>query len=204
MTLETLHDVERYQQVWLIDHKTVIKALQPYVWRRTAVGMAYITANIAALVFAVFCWTQTSVPWFEGFSFVSLGLFVGYLVLLPIHENIHALTYRSFGARSVQVFYRWKNMTAYCVADRFVVNRRQMYWLCLNPFLVITPVLIVAALLTTGWWSLLFAGALVLHTSACGGDFAIVNWLATTPYADVYTYDDVAAEQTYFFAPIHS
>jgi len=45
------------------------------------------------------------------------------------------------------------------------------------------------------------AGALLLHTGACSGDFALLNLVWAHRATGVFTYDDMVAKRSFFFVP---
>ncbi len=138
----------------------------------------------------------------EAFANLCLDMSLGFVLLLPIHEGMHGLAYRSLGASNVRVVNRWRSLTAYCAADRFVVGGRTLAWVGIAPFLVLNSILLIATLITPGVWPVLFAGALFLHVGACSGDVGLLNWLWLRGTASTLSYDDTTAGKSYFFTPI--
>lgn len=103
----------------------------------------------------------------------------------------------------MRVVIRWRSLTAYCVADRFVVvGRGGLAWVAAAPFAALNPPLAAAALLAPGAWAVVLAGALLLHVGACSGDLALLNWLWLRGRPGTLGYDDVAGGRSHFFAPV--
>ncbi len=202
MSPEELHDPTRYSCAWEIDHAAIAIALKPYLWKRSRVMALYLAANAAALGLVALVWFRSGLGFADGFSSLSLGMCLGFAALLPIHEASHSLVYRRLGARSVRVRYNWRALTAYCAADRFVVDKRGFSQVAAAPFVLLNPPLLLLALMTSGAWSLGAAGALLLHVGACSGDFALLNWLSLAEHDIVYSYDDESAHRTFFFTPV--
>ena len=196
-----LNDPTAFVEVWAIDHRSVATALRPHIWKGSPVSAAYIAANLAALALVAVTWIRLDLSLFAGFQVVSLGMFSSYFALVPLHETIHAIAYRRMGATTVRVDYRWRRLTAACTADGFVASKREFAWVCLAPFLTLNPLLCVVAILSRGSWRLAAASALLLHVGACSGDFALLNWLYRSGYTNLFTYDDSAAQRSYFFSP---
>jgi hypothetical protein len=126
------------------------------------------------------------------------GFWATLLFLLPLHETIHALAYRFFGADDVRVIYCWRRFTAYAVADNFVLRDREFFWVSILPFLSIT-LLLVGLMGLCPAFRILFAGMLLLHTAACNGDFALLNYRWMHRHAEMLTYDDLALQRSYFY-----
>ena len=68
----------------------------------------------------------------------ALGFVVMFVVVLPVHEALHALAYWMCGAREITWKMMWRYLAAYVVADRFVAGRRVFFFVALAPFVVIT------------------------------------------------------------------
>src|SRR5262245_59269351 len=83
---------------------------------------SYWLLNLAALSWLVVSWRRSGAGLLVAFSAMSLGMVLGYLLLVPVHEALHALAYRVVGAHGVRVRYAWRRLTAQCVADHAVVG----------------------------------------------------------------------------------
>jgi hypothetical protein len=158
-------------------------------------------ANLAAIGLIAVAWLCSGLGLTAGFPLVCLGMVAGWLVLVPVHEGAHALAYRSLGADAITLRYQWRRLTAMCAADRVVIDKRGLVLVALAPLVVVTPLVALFAWFLPDAWSVLSAGATLLHVSACSGDVAMVNWLWLTGRPDVYSYDDVPAGRTHFFFP---
>jgi hypothetical protein len=196
-----LNDGSRYTPVWTVDHSSVAQALQPFIWRRSWISVMYIVATVAAVGMLIVAWQRSRVNPFQAFSMICLGMTSGYVLLMPIHELIHAAAYRALGARSVRIRYQWRTLTAYCVADRFVVDRRALAFVCFAPFVVINSLVGIASVFASGLLGLVVAGALFMHIGACSGDVALVNWSWLVGSAETRSYDDLSTGRTTFFEP---
>ncbi len=74
------------------------------------------------------------------FIWFSLGI-AGVILLIPIHELIHGLLFRLFGAKDVRYGVVWKKLMFYAVAHDFAVNYRQMLVIALGPFFVLSGIM---------------------------------------------------------------
>jgi hypothetical protein len=98
-TIVDLHDPTRYRRFAVIPHAEVAAAIRPYLYQWTLVTAIYWAFNVASLLWLVVAWGMSGEGVMAGFSTASLGMVGGYLLLLPIHEALHALAYRLIGAR---------------------------------------------------------------------------------------------------------
>ncbi|MGA0555999.1 DUF3267 domain-containing protein [Larkinella sp. VNQ87] len=126
------------------------------------------------------------------------GGLVGLILLLPIHEAIHALVFKAFGAPNVGFGYSLKSLIVYAYAQRFVLSMKEVALVAAMPFLVITTALVIAWVV---WPSLglLWGSTLVFHTLACVGDYVLVRYAYKNRHRAVFTYDDLTERMSYFY-----
>ncbi|MBC8153317.1 MAG: DUF3267 domain-containing protein [Bacteroidetes bacterium] len=139
---------------------------------------------------------------FAGASVQVLAGLVGFLVVLPIHEAIHGLVLRWAGAKKVGYGGSLKSLMVYAYAQSFVMTLRELAWVAVMPFLLITAALMIAWFIWPvyglAWGTLLF-----LHSSGCLGDFALIRYYHKNRRRAMYTYDDVEGERrSYFFEAV--
>ena len=121
--------------------------------------------------------------------------------LLPLHEGIHALTYRWLGARDVRFSLSANKLAVYTCANRFVVPVRQMFVLAALPFVLISAGLL-GLLAGVPQHGLVWAWALGLHAFGCAGDCILLAFARKNRARALYNYDDVAAQESYFFEKV--
>jgi len=127
-----------------------------------------------------------------------LGVAGLFLIVLPLHEGIHALFFLWLGARQVGFGYSRKGLMVYAYAQRFVMTLRENALVAAMPFLLITPLLMGMLVWVPGLratWVVL----LLLHTIGCMGDFILIGHAWKNRKVGMYTYDDLDEKRTYFF-----
>lgn len=131
----------------------------------------------------------------------GLGL-AGFLGLLPLHELIHGLVFKRVGAERVGYGGSLKGLMVYAYAQNLVMTLRELALVAVMPFVVITIVLALAWII---WplYGVLWGTLLILHTSGCIGDFALIRYYYKNRRRSMYTYDDVEGERrSYFFETV--
>lgn len=136
--------------------------------------------------------------WIALLQFLAATLTM-FVVILPLHEALHAAAYWICGARRIR-FGLWPRMlAAYVVAERFVANRAEFFFVALLPFFVINAALIFVAFV----WprlSVYFLSLLLWHVAGVSGDWALLNFYWHQRQREIFTYDD--AERAYFYARV--
>lgn len=124
-----------------------------------------------------------------------VGLF---LIVLPIHEIIHALFFKLLGAKNVGFGYSKKGLMVYAYAQRFVMTLRENALVAAMPFLLITLLISVCWVLVPGL-KVIWIVILLFHTLGCMGDFILILHAWKNRKEAMYTYDDLSEKRTYFF-----
>jgi hypothetical protein len=206
LTPEALQDETRYRLVEELEHTQLIPFVQKYMYRFNAVSAFFWSANVAILVVLAMQvgkdFARDTFDFAIIASSISFGILATFAIGIVIHENIHFVAYKAVGAQQASVQYEWRNMIFLCTADKFVANSREFFWVAILPFLLINTALIVPLFFSTGGWFYFFGGALLMHTGACSGDFALLSFLYEHRRQEIYTFDDMSENKSYFYAKI--
>ena len=180
-----------------IRHEQLIPFVQEYFFRRTSwVTRLHHTLSIAALVALI----GVGIAGFRAGQFFlqfGLGLAVMIVIVLPLHEALHAVAYRLCGARDIRWAFSWRMLAAYVVADRFVADRRMFFFVALAPFVVITPAALALATVDSTR-AILWLTVLLWHTAGVSGDWALLNYYWMQRGREIYTFDEDGT--SYFYA----
>jgi hypothetical protein len=204
MNLEP-HDLGRngYVELDRLGHQELVPFIRTYMKKRTTFSILYYLANILCFGLAGYLFTcdLNSPDYHMGdrFTHFSYGLALA-LVLLPLHEFIHVLAYKSQGARKTSYDANIRKFYFMALADKFVANRKEFRVVALAPFVLISSILVVLLFLVQGNWDLTIAGILFAHTAMCSGDFGLLSYFEFHRDKDVVTYDDINSGVSYFFA----
>ncbi len=201
--IEQLKVAAEYETIEKFSFAETIVVVRKYLWQMTLPIIFYWLTNILIIAVTIWLFIQTEIALFDKFSVIGIGFLFAYIILVPVHEHTHAFMFRFFGAKSVKVKYLSKSLTAYCVANDFVISGKNFVAVCLVPFVVISFFLIALILFFDDAIRLFFLGVLILHTGACSGDFALSNLIWLNRHNDVWTFDDSATETSYFFRQLN-
>lgn len=128
--------------------------------------------------------------------------FTGFFVLLPIHEFIHGLAFKRIGSPKVGYGYSLKSLIVYAYSQNFPTTTREVAFVAVMPFLIITAGLVAGWILLPAY-PVFWGFSLLIHTLGCVGDFVLINYHRKNRHRTIYTYDDVEHERrTYFFEEV--
>ena len=185
-----------------LGHKDLVPFIRTYLKKKTLFSVFYYLFNgLAFGLVAYFFLRDHALPDYsvgERFTRFSYGLALAF-AMLPLHEYIHMLAYRSQGAKNTSYAANPKKLFFMALADRFVASKKEFEIVALAPFIVISTLLIFCLLLLNPAWRLTVSSVLLAHTAMCSGDFGLLSYFAFHKNRQPVTYDDVAQQVSYFY-----
>ena len=189
----------RYELLREMTHQQLAEFVLEYFFRRRSCVIwlhhAMSLAILGAIVSAAIAQQRSFFRCAGDFFLALLTLFV---VILPLHELLHAAGYRLAGARDVRWEWSGRMMAVWVIAHRFVVGRRAFLMVALAPFVVLNALLLAAAMLfPQAAVYLLFL--LLWHVHGSAGDWSLLNFVWLHRERGFWTYDDAETGKSYFF-----
>jgi hypothetical protein len=127
-------------------------------------------------------------------------MFIFIFPILIIHELIHGLGYYLVGANKVKYGGNASSGMIYAYSDYFVLNMNQFKFVAFLPFFIITLCLIILLFVLPAF-TFGISTLLILHTTMCFGDFALIKYAFVNP--DHLTLDEIEVnKKIYFFKPV--
>ena len=185
-----------------LGHKELVPFIRTYIKARTFFSSFYLWSNLAAVgLISYYFYTfyhSDNYSFDSGITHFSYGLAIAF-GLVPIHEYIHVLAYKSQGAEHTAYDVNWKKFYFMALADKFVANRKEFQIVGLAPFIVISTTLLILLCFAGQVWSFTILGVLLTHTAFCSGDFGLLSYFDYHKDKDVVTYDDIENRISYFY-----
>ncbi len=183
-------------------HKELVPFIQTYIHKKTKYAILYYLCNLLVFGLAGYLFMQGyNQPDFDisnRFTHFCYGLAIAF-ALLPLHEYIHVLAYKSQGATNTSYDANLKKLYFMALADKFVVNKKEFEIVALAPFVVISTVLTILLFAVNPNWTLTIIGTLLTHTAMCSGDFGLLSYFEFHKDKEVVTYDDIGIGISYFY-----
>ncbi len=132
------------------------------------------------------------------FTYFCYGLVITFL-LVPLHEYIHVLAYKSQGATNTSYAANLKKFYFMALTNKFVANKKEFEIVALAPFVSISSVLIIFLFFANAHWALTIVGTLLAHTAMRSEDFGLLNYFEFHKDKQIVTYDDVEHKISYFY-----
>lgn len=197
-TPEELQDSGKYQKIQDLDHNEMVPFLLKNLKNRNPINAVFKHGTMLLIALILFVWIGR---WDTTSFFLGLGagLLFTFTVGVVLHETLHLLVYKVLGAKKTRLKPLWDQGAVAAVADHFVVSEKEFYWLAFTPFVVLTTAGLVALFTTSGW---IFYGVsvfLVMHATACIGDFSLAGYMYEHRKEEIYTFDDVKNDRSFFY-----
>ena len=202
-TVEELEDSSRYSKELTLPYGDIAHFVVDRLLTASLPMLMLWIVLLAATVMSTVFW--------PGFLFklpephILKGLLAGTvlipLLLVPLHEGLHLLTFRLTGARDIRMGADLRQGIIYITAHRFVTSKRLLSFVAMIPFAVISAGLITAIVLCPVWWQWIFSISLFAHTTMCAGDAAMLTYTGSFKGQKVFTWDDADLMEAYFYIP---
>lgn len=197
-TPEELDESGAFKKIQDLDHNEMVPFLLENLKNRNPINATFKHGTMLLIALILFVWIGR---WNGTDFFIGLGagIFFTFTIGLILHELLHLLVYKVLGAKKTKLKPLWDQGAVAAVADKFVVAEKEFYWLALTPFVVLTSAGIAALFTTSGWIFYAVSFFLVLHATACVGDFSLAGYIYENRDREIYTYDDVENDKSYFY-----
>ncbi len=185
-----------------LGHKELVPFIRTYLKKRIKYTVFYCLSNIIVIGLAGYFFVNGSdMPDYTletRFTHFAYGLAIAFL-LVPLHEFIHVLAYKSQGATNTSYDVNLKKFYFMALADKFVANKKEFEIVALAPFVVITTLLAALIFVVKPAWILTILGILLTHTAMCSGDFGLLSYFEFHKDKSPVTYDDTEHKISYFY-----
>lgn len=197
-TPQELEESDKYKKLQDLDHNEMVPFLLDNLKNRNPINAAFKHGTMLLIALILFIWIG---QWNTSLFFAGLGvgLIFTFTAGLILHELLHLLVYKILGAKKTRLKALWDQGAVAAVADQFVVSEKEFYWLAFTPFTVLTIAGLVALFTTTGWIFYSVSFFLIIHATACIGDFSLAGYMYENRNREIYTFDDVDNDKSYFY-----
>lgn len=191
-----------FVMIHTMKHEELMPFLKSALGKKTKFTTIYYASLIIFFILTVYFFVAGFGS--PDYSFLSrlLYLFIGLagaFALIPLHEFVHVLAYKSQGAQNTSYDADFRRFHFLALADRFVADRKEFRVIALAPFIVITAVLAGLLFAANPDWDVTLSAAMLMHTVFCSGDLALMGYFEFNKEKNTVTYDDVANKTSYFY-----
>lgn len=203
LTAEELQTNSNYSLLRKIRFDELLNFVLESIRYRTPSTWFFLIYNSFSLLSLAFSFIHFSFSVYHGIlsplKHLSWGLLCGSILIIPVHELIHGITYLIIGARKIHFGADLKQMLFYVSADKFVTGRKNFIFVALSPFVIINIFSILILFFVDGNWNTGILSFLFFHNIMCIGDFAMVSFFQNHWNKELYTFDDLSEMASYIY-----
>lgn len=188
-----------YVEIEKLSHQELLPFVKLYLKKKTFSKLLYNVFNGLGgiMLFIVYELYKSQFKFEDALSNFAYGIGIAFL-LIPLHEWIHALAYKSQGAKDTSYDANFKKFYFMALANGFVANKKEFKVIALAPFVTISLALVLLTFILPPVWKITMAGIYITHTACCGGDFALLSYFDFNKDKNIVTYDDAENRISYF------
>ncbi len=202
-SVRELQDEKKFKLLYILSLEDMVRFVFGQMRNRNPSIVIFYTIASGSFIWMILTFVYMLLPGQWGWVKIVLNCFYGFIlwpvVLIPVHELIHAMVYKLAGAPDIKFGVKPDSYLFYVTADRYVMGRRSFMMVAFAPFILISVVLILLIFSTDDPCSWSFITCFFVHTTMCIGDFAIAGFFLAQRGKEIYTYDDIEKEETYFY-----
>lgn len=172
--------------------------IEYFLRRRSWVTRAHHAMTIATVAAIVYVAMTTGRSWKWCLADFGLAFVALVVVILPLHELLHAAAYRMAGASDIRWDYSTRLLAVWVIAHRFVATGGPFVFVALLPFVVLNAALIAGAILFPQYAVFLLC-VLLWHIHGSMGDWSLLNFIWIHRDRGFWTFDDAEAGKSYFY-----
>ncbi len=192
-----------YSQVEVLAYENVI----PFVFKNIKqFNLSTAVFYISNIIFFVFLLLHILNSFFTGdYSLGDLFLsgLVGFIVfpilLIPLHEFLHAVAYKIIGAPRIRIGMSLSQYVFYVAADKFVAGFFEMIFVAIVPFVLISALFVYLFMVVDSGISTALLMSLFAHGTMCIGDFAVLSFFIENGRSKLITFDLYEEKKAYFY-----
>lgn len=201
-SIEELNDESRYEKVLSLQYRD----LAPFILGKLlspskAIILIWVLSLLSALAVV---WLWPGLRYSLQDPHILRGLITGFIILplplIPLHEILHLIPFSISGARDIRFGMDLSQGIVYITAHRYVIGRKMFSIVAFTPLVIISIVAIAAIIMSPLWWKWVLSMTLFVHTTMCVGDAAMLGFTERYGKRKVYTWDDAANKEAYFYA----
>lgn len=203
ISAEEISSNNKYHLIHVLSYDDVVLFVFSNIKKRNFATFTFFLGNILFLLFSfyeflVFFSTEL-ISWSNILGIFLSGFIIFPIILIPIHELIHAFMYKLCGARKIRFGINLSQYIFYVTADGYVTGFNEIISIAIAPFLIISGLLFYLFYFLPGPFSYGFLCTLVAHGTMCIGDFAILSFFLQKGSSGVVTYDSIKEKKAYFY-----
>jgi len=204
LTPKELIDSDEFELLEEVDHRNIKQFVFEQIMKEKHLIRLYSAYQISMIALLIFLLVKAVIQWSSGMNSpiqnIAWALLFSFTVLIVLHELIHAVAYWLQGAGKITFGAIWKKFIFYAAADQQVIDHDSFRLVALAPFVVVK---VLSVALAIYFWSTplayFFMSLMCIHSLFCAGDIAMLAFYKLHPNKEIYNFDDLSQNKTFFY-----
>jgi hypothetical protein len=178
---ELLKNKDRYKNVLsIMDSSEWLLFISTFIRRKnliTKIYWLYLLSGLVGVSYLVFDFDLLSIEsrfWIVG---ITGGLLLSLLVTPLLHELIHAIAFKSLGAKRIKFSWNWALFRFHIQAKDFTLSKREYYVLCSITFFLFSVLPFLLAFYANGVSLFILLSLSFFHALYAMKDLAVCSYL---------------------------
>ncbi|WKV10524.1 DUF3267 domain-containing protein [Marivirga harenae] len=200
MSPELLKNKSQYKNVLsIMDSSEWLLFISTFIRRKNSVTRIYWVYLFVGLLAGVYMSLSNNVAeiehriWIVG---LTGGLLLSLLISPVLHELVHALSFKFFGAKTINFRWNWNLFRFNVQANDFVLSKKSYFLICAFTFFLFSVIPLMAAFYATGVWLFVLLSLSFFHALYALKDLAVCSYLYKFPNCYIYSSDE---DKTIFY-----
>ncbi len=165
----------------------------------TKIYWIYLLLGLLGCIYILFTTDLVSIEYRYWIVGITGGLLLSLLVSPVLHELIHALAFKLFGAKSIKFKWNWSLFRFNVQASDFVLSKRKYYVICFITFFLFSILPFTFAFYSDGILLFTLLSLSFFHALYAMKDLAVCSYLYKFPNCYVYSSEE---NKTIFYKSI--
>jgi hypothetical protein len=194
MSPELLKNKSRYKNVlsimdsseWLLFITTFIRRKNPI----TKIYWSYLLAGFVGVIYIFLNNELISIEYRIWIVGLSGGLLLSLLISPVLHELLHALSFKIYGANAIKFKWNWNLFRFNIQTNDFVLSKRNYYLICIVTFFIFSVLPFTLAFFVNGVWLFVLLSLSFFHALYAMKDLAVCSYLFKFPNCYIYSSEE--------------
>lgn len=205
---EDLQNPQQFELLAEVEHRQIKKFIFEQIRPGVRLIRIYSVYQVIMLVLLGFLAGHAVIQFVRGVAepliHTGYAFLFSFTILIFFHELLHAAAYRLCGVRNLKAGMMLKKFIFYVMADREVIGLRTFRIVAFAPLLIVKlACLALGVLYWSAPYAYFFFTVMCIHSLFCAGDMAMLAFYSIHRNQEIYNYDDIKQQKSYFYARKH-
>jgi len=201
LQVEDLNDESRFRHLMTLSYDDIAFFVIEYIRRKSVITIFFWSVCLIFLGISIVIRINIAgyYKWIQIFYHSLIGIILLPIVIIPVHEFLHAAPFFITGARNIRVGADLRQFIFYVTVHRQVITPGKFKLVAWFPFVTVSIISLVLIYFLPGLWKWSLSLFLFVHATMCAGDIGMLNFYYINRPKKILSWDDVDKREAYFY-----